>query len=102
MEETGCNIKVVGDFIATAKEYRGDLHRTSDCYCAEFLEDTGVMALTDDEVVHGLEHERLCVERVIDKIEGCEPSTEMGKSIRERDVFLLETRRNVKSSCFES
>lgn len=102
MEETGCKIKVVGDFIATAKEYRGDLHQTSDCYCAEFLEDTGVMALTNDEVVDRLEHEQLYVERVIEKIKACEPLTESGKSITETDVFLLETWRNVKLSCSES
>ncbi|CAF9907678.1 MAG: hypothetical protein ALECFALPRED_003749 [Alectoria fallacina] len=98
MKEAKCMIEVVGDCIAAVEEYGGHLHQISYCYCAELVADTGVMALTDHEVVEGLEHVWVSVERALEMMKGCWPLTKLGKSIRERDIFLLEASQNGKSS----
>lgn len=75
MGNAGCKIAVAGDYMATAQKYRGNLHRTSYCCCAELVEDTGVTALTDAGAADGLGWEWGLMARAMEMMEGCEPLT---------------------------
>ena len=66
---------MAGDYMATAQEYRGNLHRTSYCCCAELDVDTGVTALTDEGAADGLGWEWGLMARAMETMEGCEPLT---------------------------
>lgn len=47
--------------------------------------------LTADEVEDGLEHEWVSVEVAIEKIKACQPKSELGRFIKERNLFFVET-----------
>lgn len=51
----------------------------------------GVTELTADEVEDGLEHEWVSVEVAIEKIKACQPKSELGRFIKERNLFFVET-----------
>lgn len=90
-EEIGSTIKVRADVgcIATTEEYRNDLHQISYCYVADVVDDSGSPSLTEDEVSDGLGHLWVSVEEAMDRMVGVEPTSELGRYIKERDVYLL-------------
>ena len=88
-EETGCAVAVEEGCIATTEEWRNDLHQISHCYCATLVHDTGKAQLTSLEEQEGLKHEWMPVEKALDKMSLCKPTSELGRFIRERDLFLL-------------
>jgi 8-oxo-dGTP diphosphatase len=90
LEETGCNVKVRGDCFGTVEEFRNDLHQISYCYVADLIEDTGLPELTELEKSEGLKHEWVPVEAVLEKMRSVQPTSELGKSIQERDIFFIE------------
>lgn len=92
-EETGCKVTIVGngDCFATTEEWRNDLHQMSYGYAAAMVEDTGIVALTEDEVADGLQHEWLSLSAAIEKVAACQPTSELGQFIKERDLFLMKT-----------
>ena len=89
-EETGCKVALDLDCFATTEEFRNDLHQISYCYTAHLLEDTGATSLTDDELVDGLQHEWSSVPAAIEKMRASQPASELGRFIRERDLFFVE------------
>jgi 8-oxo-dGTP diphosphatase len=91
MEETGCKVAIDGDCMAMTEEWRNDLHQISYCYRAHLVEDTGIPELTEDEVVDGLKHEWTSVEAAIEKMKGCQPTSELGEYIKERDLYFVKT-----------
>jgi 8-oxo-dGTP diphosphatase len=90
MEETGCSVHVKGDCIAQVEEWRNDLHQFSYCYEASLVKDTGVLELTEDEVGDGLQHEWASISVALEKMKGVQPTSELGRFIKERDVFFVE------------
>ena len=58
-KETGCRVFIVGngDCFARTEEWRNDLHQMSYGYAAVMVEDTWNVALTEEEVAEGLQHE---------------------------------------------
>ncbi|KAJ9640490.1 hypothetical protein H2201_006469 [Coniosporium apollinis] len=56
MEETGCKVIMDEGCMATTEEWRNDLHQISYYYRAHLVRDTGVVELTEDEIVDGLQH----------------------------------------------
>lgn len=89
-EETGCVVDVGDELIATVVEYRDRLCQTSYCYYAEYVADTKITRLRNDEVADGLRHEWVSVEEAIGKMEASRPKRSLGKFIKERDLFLLK------------
>jgi 8-oxo-dGTP diphosphatase len=67
-----------------------DLHQISYCYRASLIDDTGMPQLTNDEVLDGLKHEWASVEGAIEKM-GCQPTSELGRYIKERDLNVVQT-----------
>ena len=91
-EETGCKVNIVknGDPFAITEEWRNNLHQISYGYAADLEKDTGMVALTEDEVADGLQHEWLSLPAAIDKMAACQPTSELGRFIKERDLFLIQ------------
>jgi 8-oxo-dGTP diphosphatase len=90
-EETGCRVTMEAQCIATVEEWRNDLHQISYCYPARLIEDTGIPELTDDERADGLKHQWISVGDAIKEMDECQPTSELGRYIRERDLFFLKT-----------
>jgi 8-oxo-dGTP diphosphatase len=92
MEETGCKTTMDGECIATSEEWRNDLHQISYSYRAKLVEETGKTELMDDELADGLgSHGWMCVEKALEKMRACQPISELGCFIKERDLFFVET-----------
>jgi 8-oxo-dGTP pyrophosphatase MutT (NUDIX family) len=91
MEETGCKVSLEGECMAKVEEWRNDLHQLSYCYRAHLVEDTGAPDLTEEEVVDGLQHEWVSIKIALDKMKAIEPTSELGRYIKERDIFFVET-----------
>ncbi|EON69303.1 hypothetical protein W97_08463 [Coniosporium apollinis CBS 100218] len=98
MEETGCKVMMDEACMATTEEWRNDLHQNSFdnlhqisyCYRAHLVKDTGVTQLTKDEIADGLQHKWISVKSAIEKMKTCEPTTELGGYIKERDLYFVE------------
>ncbi|KAK3313165.1 NUDIX hydrolase domain-like protein [Apodospora peruviana] len=95
-EETGGRIKLRSGVgcVATTEEYRGDLHQISYCYVADLLvEDSDDFLespnLTEDEVADGLVHLWVSVAEAKRRMEEVEPTSELGRFIKERDGYLI-------------
>jgi 8-oxo-dGTP diphosphatase len=90
MEEIGCRIKMSTRCLAIVEEWRNSLHQISYCYVAHVLEDTGITALTQEEIDDGLEHQWVHVGVAIKLMKEAKPTSVSGLSIKERDLFLVE------------
>jgi len=90
MEEIGCKVAIDVDCLAMAEEWRNDLHQISFCLIGRLLEDLGATDLTEDEIADGLKHQWVTVQGAIQKMKESKPTSELGVSIRERDLFLVE------------
>jgi 8-oxo-dGTP diphosphatase len=91
LEETGCEVTVGSECIAEVEEWRNDLHQISYCYSGSLVKDTGASELTEEEQMDGLQHEWVAITAALDKMKGVEPNSELGRYIKERDIFFLET-----------
>jgi 8-oxo-dGTP pyrophosphatase MutT (NUDIX family) len=90
-EETGGLIKLRdGGCVATTKEFRNDLRQVSYCYCADLVDDSGKPSLTEDEVADGLSHQWMSVEEAKRVMAEAEPTSELGRYIKQRDMYLLD------------
>lgn len=89
MEDIGCEVYSTQHFIATSEEWRGDLHEISFCYIAHFFEDSGSMRLTEKNMADGQEHDWVEVKTAIQKMKDSVPTSPLGASIRERDLFFV-------------
>ncbi|KAK4209550.1 NUDIX hydrolase domain-like protein [Rhypophila decipiens] len=104
LEETGASIRVrgpsQGGCIATTEEYRGTLHQMSFCYVADVIENGsggGGPNLTEDEINDGLEHLWVSVAEAKKLMSEAVPTSELGRFIKERDIYLLGTVTETKS-----
>ena len=97
-EETGCKVILDRDCFAVTEEWRNDLHQTSYCYAARFVEDTGATELTDDELVDGLQHEWISVRGAIEKMKASQPTSDLGRFIKERDLDFVEKYADANSA----
>lgn len=91
MEETGCKVLPVIDFLAQSEEWRNDLHQISYCYMAKLTEDTGSSELTEMEASEGLTHRWESPQDALDAMKEIQPVSELGRFIKERDSFFVET-----------
>lgn len=89
-EETGCKVAIEGACVATTEEYRGDLHQRSYCYFARVVDKGGKPELTEDEIEDGLTHQWASVDQALAMMAAMEPTSELGRFIQERDIFLLK------------
>ena len=89
-EETGCKVILDRDYFAVTEEWRNDLHQISYCYATHLIEDTGAIELTDDELVDGLQHEWISIRAAIEKMKVSQPTSELGRFIKERDLYFVE------------
>ncbi|KAF5649809.1 NUDIX domain protein [Fusarium tjaetaba] len=88
-EETGSTVTMQAGCIAKTEEYRNDLHQISYCYRAKVVDKTGKPALTDEEVADGLNHEWVPLNQALELMTAAEPTSELGRYIKGRDIFLL-------------
>ncbi|KAI1152882.1 NUDIX hydrolase domain-like protein [Nemania diffusa] len=90
-EETGAvvSIRKSDGCIGSTEEFRNDLHQISYAYIADVVDATGQPALTEEELADGLTHEWVPVRQALDKMSGVKPTSELGRFIKERDVYLL-------------
>lgn len=88
-EETGCSVVTEGGHVVISEEYRNDLHQISYCYLAQLISKSGKPELTEDEVEDGLVHEWAPVDKALEMMKAIEPTSELGRFIKERDIFLL-------------
>jgi ADP-ribose pyrophosphatase YjhB (NUDIX family) len=90
-EETGSLIKLRDNsYIATTEEYRNDLHQISYCYCADLVDGSGKPNLTEDEVLDKLSNSWMPADEAKKVMAAAEPTSELGRYIKERDIFLLD------------
>ncbi|PTB37563.1 hypothetical protein M441DRAFT_60751 [Trichoderma asperellum CBS 433.97] len=95
-EETGAVVSLRGTgCIATTEEFRSDLHQISYCYLADVLDTSGNPSLTEEERIDGLSHQWLPINKAIEAMTSAEPTSELGRYIQERDVYLLTEVRKV-------
>jgi 8-oxo-dGTP diphosphatase len=96
LEETGATVTIRGDsYFATTEEFRNDLHQISYCYCADLVDATGRPELTEEELVDGLSHSWMPFDKAVEVMTAAEPTSELGRYIRERDIYLLEKARGL-------
>jgi len=55
------------------------------------IKDTGVPELTEQEKADGLQHEWISINAALEKMKAIQPTSELGRYIKERDVFFVET-----------
>ncbi|KAK4236528.1 NUDIX hydrolase domain-like protein [Achaetomium macrosporum] len=90
-EETGGLIKLRGNgCVATTEEFRFQQRQVSYCYCADLLDDSGKPALTEEELEDGLGHLWMPVDEAKTVMASAEPSSEFGRFVKERDIYLLD------------
>jgi 8-oxo-dGTP diphosphatase len=99
-EETGATVTVRGgSYFATTEEFRHDLHQISYCYFADLIDATGKPDLTAEEREDGLSHSWIPFDKALEVMTAAEPTSELGRYIRERDIYLLgEARELLKAS----
>lgn len=90
LEETGCEVDIRPDLVAQTTEYRGTLHQESHAYICTVREDTEKVELTELEASEGLAHLWCPVAEALQKMNAVEPTSDLGKFIKKRDIFLLE------------
>ena len=91
-EETGCEVELDGDScIASVEERRDNLHQLSYCYQVSVIDDTGCPTLEEDEERDGLTHEFISTPDAIKEMADCQPTSDLGRSIKERDLFLIQS-----------
>jgi 8-oxo-dGTP pyrophosphatase MutT (NUDIX family) len=89
-EETGGLIQLRGGgCVAATKEFRPPLCQVSYCYVADLVDDGGEPALTEEEIDDGLGHLWVSVEEAKSVMEAAVPTSDFGRSVRERDIYLL-------------
>ncbi|KAI1171309.1 NUDIX hydrolase domain-like protein [Nemania sp. FL0916] len=90
-EETGAVVamRAAAGCIATTEEFRNDLHQISYLYAADVVDASGKPELTADELVDGLTHEWIPVRQALAKMAAAEPTSELGRFIKARDIYLL-------------
>jgi hypothetical protein len=87
-----------GEYFATTEEFRNDLHQISYRYRAHLLDEVGKPNLTEDELADGLSHEWVPVGKALQIMLSVEPTSELGRYIKERDMFLLAEALRLTSS----
>ncbi|KAI8630582.1 hypothetical protein F5Y19DRAFT_51216 [Xylariaceae sp. FL1651] len=94
-EETGAVVAVrkPAACFASTEEFRNGLHQISYAYIADVIDDddgaSGGPELTEEEIVDGLAHEWVPARQALDKMSAVEPTSDLGRFIKERDVYLL-------------
>ncbi|KAI1183708.1 NUDIX hydrolase domain-like protein [Nemania serpens] len=90
-EETGAvvSIRRSDGCVASTEEFRNDLHQISYVYVADVVDASGRPELTAEELVDGLTHEWVPARQALDKMRAVEPTSDLGRFIKERDVYLL-------------
>lgn len=81
LRDSGC--------VATTIEFRGHLRQVSYSCCADLVDGSGEPSLTEEEIEDGLEHMWVSVGEAKRLMAEAEPTSEFGKSVRERDMYLL-------------
>lgn len=74
---------------AITQEFRLQQCQTSYCYIADLISDTGKTALEEEEVEDGLRHMWVSLDEARRLVEGAEPGSEFGRSVREREMYFL-------------
>ncbi|GAP92260.1 putative NUDIX domain-containing protein [Rosellinia necatrix] len=90
-EETGAVVKIrhSDGCVASTEEFRNDLHQTSYVYIADVVNNIGRPELTEEELADGLTHEWVPVHQALARMSSVEPTSDLGKFIQERDIYLL-------------
>lgn len=94
-EEVGAEVKVldeIGVILEVRKKH--ELIHLSYCYLAKVFGEVGATSFTDVEIKDGFELQWLQLEEAITIIEQDEPTSYLGKFIRERDLTFLRTVNN--------
>ncbi|KAK3306790.1 NUDIX hydrolase domain-like protein [Chaetomium strumarium] len=90
-EETGGLIRLRGNgCVAATEEFRFQQRQVSYCYCADLVDDSGEPALIEEEREDGLGHLWMSVDEAKKAMAAAEPSSEFGRSVKERDMYLLD------------
>lgn len=86
-EATGGLIKLHSNVcVAITKEFRNGPQQVSHCYVADLVDDSGEPALTEGEIGDG--HSWVSVRRAQRTMTVAEPTSELGRFIKERDIYL--------------
>ncbi len=96
-EETGATVTFRhADCFAITEEFRDGLHQISYGYCADLLDGSGKPNLTEEEVVDGLRSSWVPLEEALGVMTGVEPTSELGRYIKERDSYLLSQAMDIR------
>ncbi|KAI1113858.1 NUDIX hydrolase domain-like protein [Nemania sp. NC0429] len=90
-EETGAvvSIRRRDGCVARTEEFRNALHQISYVYIADVVDASGQPELTEEELVDGLTHEWTPARQALDRMSSVEPTSDLGRFIKERDIYLL-------------
>lgn len=99
-EETGATVIMrSGSYFAATEEFRNDLHQISYCYFADLVDASGKPELTAEELEDGLSHSWVPFDKALEVMTAAEPTSGLGRFIRERDIYLLgEAKELLKAS----
>lgn len=89
LKEIGCHVTVAFECIAVAEEYSYYMHQMSYCYVATVTEETGKTDLSEEEKNEGLGFQWHGVLEVLRYMFHSQPTSDLGRSIRMRDMRLL-------------
>ncbi|KAL7944574.1 NUDIX hydrolase domain-like protein [Trichoderma barbatum] len=101
-EETGAIISLRNtNCIATTEELHNNLYQISYCYLADILDATGSPSLTEEERADGLSHQWMPINKALEAIVLVKPTSELGRYIHKRDVYLLTEAKKVLEGGYE-
>ncbi|KAI1823746.1 NUDIX hydrolase domain-like protein [Xylaria intraflava] len=91
LEETGAvvSLRSADGCVARTEEFRNDLHQISYAYVADVVDAAGKPELTEEEQADGLTHEWVPAREALDRMSSVDPTSDLGRFIKERDVYLL-------------
>ena len=95
---TSCTVTMEGECMASTEEWRDGLHQTSYCYRGRLMKDNGIPESKEDRLIDGLMHEWIALDDALTKMKASHPTSLLGRYIKERDLYFLETFARARDS----
>ncbi|MCJ1379513.1 hypothetical protein MMC17_002614 [Xylographa soralifera] len=102
LKAIGCEVTMEGGCMATTEEWRDGLHQISYCYRGRLMKDTGMPELKENQIIDGLKHEWISLDGALENMKTSRPTSQLGRSIKERDLYFVETYAKTQYSLQDS